>query len=388
LLHTQGVSDAMMREATEAVSFARRHCGRRVIELFELNLALQSIERLDLDEARAILSGSMDPLHLPFHTHDALEVARLQARGRLAFVEGDLALARQLLHEASGVAEQFDDAQNASFQARLEADVERAAGDLAQAETAATRAVDAARRSADRLYEREATLVAARVLADIATQAQTNVDAPQQPDHARDKLRVLVESFVPLTPCENAYAHALVAELRRATGDIDTDDFRAAAADLDAHGLALDSVSLLVTVVEALARAGKRAQAASIASETEPRLRSAGATQLHQRLLAIAKAAKLTLRVERVPPVDVPGAESAVPFALTEREMDVLAELARGLTNKEIAQALYLSDKTVKSHVSSILTKLNVPSRGQAVAAAQRAGLVTIDLRDRTPYQA
>ncbi len=64
---------------------------------------------------------------------------------------------------------------------------------------------------------------------------------------------------------------------------------------------------------------------------------------------------------------------------LTEREMDVLRLLARGASNKEIARELKISDETVKSHVSSILSKLNVPSRTQAVLHAMRTGLVSVD---------
>lgn len=63
--------------------------------------------------------------------------------------------------------------------------------------------------------------------------------------------------------------------------------------------------------------------------------------------------------------------------ALTERETEVLRLLARGLSNKQIAQALVIGEKTVKTHVSNILSKLNVSSRTQAALYAARMGLVT-----------
>ncbi len=61
---------------------------------------------------------------------------------------------------------------------------------------------------------------------------------------------------------------------------------------------------------------------------------------------------------------------------LTPREFEVLALLARGLDNTEIARALYLSQHTVKNHVSSILLKLQVENRIQAAVRAVRGGLV------------
>ncbi len=64
------------------------------------------------------------------------------------------------------------------------------------------------------------------------------------------------------------------------------------------------------------------------------------------------------------------------PEALTERETEVLRLLAQGKANKEIARELTIGEKTVKTHVSSILSKLNVSSRTQAALYAVRIGLV------------
>jgi DNA-binding NarL/FixJ family response regulator len=63
------------------------------------------------------------------------------------------------------------------------------------------------------------------------------------------------------------------------------------------------------------------------------------------------------------------------PKKLTRREQDVLKCLSKGLTNKEIAQQLFISEKTVKSHVNHIFKKLNVSRRLEAVLYAIKSGL-------------
>jgi len=66
----------------------------------------------------------------------------------------------------------------------------------------------------------------------------------------------------------------------------------------------------------------------------------------------------------------------ANPAELTAREIEVLCLMAHGLRNSGIGERLFVSPRTVEHHVSAILAKLSVQSRGEAVAEARRLGLL------------
>jgi len=76
--------------------------------------------------------------------------------------------------------------------------------------------------------------------------------------------------------------------------------------------------------------------------------------------------------------VPLPGAPrpAASETSLTEREEEVLALVAEGLSNRQIGERLYISAKTVSVHVSNVLAKLGVTGRAEAVDVAHRRGLL------------
>ena len=77
-----------------------------------------------------------------------------------------------------------------------------------------------------------------------------------------------------------------------------------------------------------------------------------------------------------------PSERPPTPEPLTEREVEVLRLVARGRSNREIADQLVISEATVRTHVSNILSKLHLASRTQAALYALREGLASLDDAD------
>jgi DNA-binding NarL/FixJ family response regulator len=108
-------------------------------------------------------------------------------------------------------------------------------------------------------------------------------------------------------------------------------------------------------------------------------LRETSAEQLLAAITAVSQGltvitADLSPQLLSAPPP--PALDSAE--ALTSREQEVLQLVAEGLTNKAIAQALSISEHTVKFHINTIMGKLNAPSRTAAVVRATRLGLILL----------
>jgi DNA-binding NarL/FixJ family response regulator len=110
------------------------------------------------------------------------------------------------------------------------------------------------------------------------------------------------------------------------------------------------------------------------AVETATALR---ADPLHRALTDLGRRARFTPS-DAVPETGHDSAPAADPTALsrlTNREREVLALVAEGLANREIAARLFIAQKTVSVHITNILGKLGVSSRTQAAAIAHREGL-------------
>jgi DNA-binding CsgD family transcriptional regulator len=113
-----------------------------------------------------------------------------------------------------------------------------------------------------------------------------------------------------------------------------------------------------------LAAGGDRAAAAVAIRAAHMTLAGLGAAPLREEAEALAKRARVALEA----PADR-------PFDLTERELTVLERLAGGQTNRQIADDLYLSTRTVDMHVRNLLPKLGAANRVEAANTAHRLGI-------------
>ncbi len=128
-------------------------------------------------------------------------------------------------------------------------------------------------------------------------------------------------------------------------------------------------------LAEALVMArGGRERATVEARAAHALATSLGAAPLAGEVERLAGAARLHLHQGDGPAPEAPGTP-AVPFGLTLREREVLVLVAAGLSNREIAERLYISPKTASVHVSNILGKMGVDGRVGAATLAQRLGL-------------
>ncbi|MCW2952051.1 MAG: transcriptional regulator, LuxR family, partial [Conexibacter sp.] len=94
-----------------------------------------------------------------------------------------------------------------------------------------------------------------------------------------------------------------------------------------------------------------------------------GEQPLRTEIEALARRARVALGAQEPPP------DPAAELGITAREREVLALLAEGRTNREVAETLVISQKTASVHVSHILAKLDARNRGEAAAIARRLGL-------------
>jgi DNA-binding CsgD family transcriptional regulator len=177
-----------------------------------------------------------------------------------------------------------------------------------------------------------------------------------------------------LSPAATAYRAMRTAEGLRGDGAPALAVWRDVVAAWEAAGDVWPLAYARFRLAEACCAEGARDAAAEPLGAAVRTLAALDARPLLDDAVALAQRARIPLdgdaAVEPAPPRD------DVPFGLTEREREVLALVAAGRTNGQIAAALFISPKTASVHVSNILAKLGVTGRVEAAGVAHRLGLV------------
>ena len=127
-----------------------------------------------------------------------------------------------------------------------------------------------------------------------------------------------------------------------------------------------------------LARGGGRPAAEAMLTSAYATAQDLGAAPLAAEIDALARRARLELapRDDAAPRHADPHAKLRAELGLSARELEVLALVAQGRTNRQIADELFITEKTAGHHVSNILTKLDAATRVEAAAIAHRAGVL------------
>ena len=108
-----------------------------------------------------------------------------------------------------------------------------------------------------------------------------------------------------------------------------------------------------------------------------PKLVEAIKTAVHgETFLQPSIAAKVVAELTRLSRPDSPYRPPALPDPLSDRELEILRLVTQGASNREISERLFITEGTVKNHVTNILSKLGVRDRTQAAIKAKEMGLI------------
>jgi predicted ATPase/DNA-binding CsgD family transcriptional regulator len=186
------------------------------------------------------------------------------------------------------------------------------------------------------------------------------------------------DGLVP-TPLSTAYAAVVQAELRRLEGRRDPGSWAAAAQAWEGLAQPYPAAYARWREAEALLLAsGSRDRVQTLLREAYATATRLGAWPLGAEIEGLARRGRLSLVRDDAPAPRTSEESSPLGrLGLTVREQEVLALVAVGLTNRQIAETLFISPKTATLHVSNILSKLGVTNRVEAATIAHRLGVVS-----------
>jgi DNA-binding CsgD family transcriptional regulator/tetratricopeptide (TPR) repeat protein len=367
VLEGRGSHEPAIRTAREGLTRARElGLAKQVAAPIAGNLAesLASVGRWD--EALEILEEVLS-LDLPPRGR----IHPLLVRGQIATARGDAETTERTLRELGSLPTALRaEGHYALPLAQLEIGHRLATGDIAGALAVSVPAAagepPSRRPQPDPRYVWAllATAMAACAEASLLGPAARTVDQQQ----LRRDLEDLAAGVARRNPLHDAHALVFAAEAARADGRHDLAAWDSAAKAWDVLGQPYPQAYALLRAAGAAAARDDREGAAGRLRRAAELAGQVAAHPLRERVSQFARRARI--------PLPGPGDDRpAIPFGLTSREQEVLRLVAAGRSNRDIAAELFISPRTASVHVSNILGKLGVATRGEAAATAHRLHL-------------
>jgi DNA-binding CsgD family transcriptional regulator len=386
LLEGMGRHEDAARVAQAAIAGARdQGLPRATGALLAVNMAEPLVSLGRWDEATEVIEHAL-ALAPPAAIRGGLQVLA----GLAALRRGNLAVAADLAVAARASVSRERHTGRSALQfwlplVQFETELRLAEGNIADAVAGAEAAADTFEFMSYPRYAWPLLATAARACAAAAAPAG-GVRPGTQATHAPGllgRLRTLAEEMPASGPAERASYLTFIAETASDPGATPAGPAagRAALARWDAAAVAWDSIRQPYPLAVALLRAAEAALTAGDRQDATRRLRRAheladslGARPLSGEIGSLARNGRIAL-TGRAGDDHQDEAGDRRYRGLTAREFEVLRYVAAGRSNPEIAAKLFISAKTASVHVSNILTKLSVSSRGEAAAAAHRLRL-------------
>jgi DNA-binding CsgD family transcriptional regulator/tetratricopeptide (TPR) repeat protein len=328
------------------------------------NVAESLISAGRLDEALATLEEALSVDPTP-KTRTFLLLLRCQ----IAVARGETDVAQTVLDDLRSRLAEDRTTQHLLPLRRLAIEWKLAEGDAAGALAEAAAAAAMQRLDVDPRFVWPLLATAMRACADSAPGPAGPGTSPGGPVELMAELRRAAGKILWAGPVEQAHAAVFEAEASRASGDPDRAGWETAAAAWEALGRPYPLAYALMRSGAGASADGDRDAAAVRLGRAAELAAGLRARPLLQQVSQLARRARIDL-----PARDGQATEGA-PLGLTAREADVLRLVAAGRSNREIAAELFISAKTASVHVSNILGKLGVASRGEAAATAHRLHL-------------
>ncbi|MEV0228216.1 AAA family ATPase [Nonomuraea sp. NPDC050786] len=339
-----GRHEDALRLAKHGWKLAKKYGRLRGSGLFIKNNWAEVLESLGRwDEAIEILEGALSHGPALRHRH-----AMLRVRADIALARGEVELVESILSEVGVLKDRPEEfVQDIISNARLHIGWHLFRGEPASALAVAERVLAHPRQSSKAMLSWR-LLALLRVVCDAAEATE-----PARTATVREHAAGVAAELTVIGPVAQAYRLAY------------NGDFDAAAEAWERLSRPHNQSKALLRAATVAARGGDREGAAARLKVALPLAQALRATPLIEEIESLSR------RVGGVQPAQEPS------DLLTPRELEVLRLVTQGRTNRDIATELFISAKTVSVHVSNILAKLGVTTRGEAAAAAHRLSLLS-----------